>query len=606
MNLINKHNPWAILIQESKLENLSPKLLKSIWNSPDLDFCLSPSEGNSGGLITVWDTHFFHMESSRIERHWIAIEGTLLRSQLHCTIVNIYNPCSVSLRAIVWQDITNYFTDQRSPGLFIGDYNEVLSHEDRGSMIIDPRGSHDFSSFIQNLQLIEISAIDGKFTWFRGSSKSKLDRLFVQADWITTYPSMQVSLLKRSISDHCPLLVTTQGIDWGPKPFRFQDCWLTHEGCLDIIKKAWRNSNNMAIMEKLRSVKYDLKTWNWSEFGNIDSNILRLENEIQGWDEASNSRMLLEDELKLRNEAQSDLWAWLRRKELYWAQHSRDQWLKSGDKNTRYFHTIASIRRRKNSLRSIKSKGKILSEPDEIKKEAVNFYTDLFKEDFQSRPTFENLGFKSLTEAQAQLLTAPFKHEEIDAVVDSCNPSKAPGPDGFNFKFIKAAWYTIKHDIYNAVQIFWSTGELPKGCNVAFIALIAKTECPEGFHDYRPISMVGSIYKIIAKILTLRLKQVMNDIIGPYQSAFIEGRQILDGALIAGELIETYKRKKEKAAILKLDFHKAFDCVSWKFLDWVQTQMGFPASWRRWISSCVNSASASILLNGTPTTPFNM
>ena len=126
----------------------------------------------------------------------------------------------------------------------------------------------------------------------------------------------------------------------------------------------------------------------------------------------------------------------------------------------------------------------------------------------------------------------------------------------------------IKTEIYSLVHEFWRSSKLPKGSNVAFITLIAKTENPGGFKDYRPISMVGCIYKIIAKIMTRRLKKVMSALVSPNQSSFIEGRQILDSILVAGKLIDTCKRLKVKAAVLKLDFHKAFDSVSWAFLDW--------------------------------------
>lgn len=98
------------------------------------------------------------------------------------------------------------------------------------------------------------------------------------------------------------------------------------------------------------------------------------------------------------------------------------------------------------------------------------------------------------------------------------------------------------------------------------IALIAKSENPRGFKDYMPISMVGCIYKIIAKILTHRLKRVMNHLVEPHQSSFIEGRNILDSVLIAGELLESCKSFKLPAVLLKLDFHKAFDCISCSFL----------------------------------------
>lgn len=125
----------------------------------------------------------------------------------------------------------------------------------------------------------------------------------------------------------------------------------------------------------------------------------------------------------------------------------------------------------------------------------------------------------------------------------------------------------IKSDVYEVINEFWRSLRLPRGCNTTFIALIPKVDNPSDFKDFRPISMVGCIYKIVAKILTMRLKKVMNSFIGPLQTSFIEGRQILDGVLLAGELIETCKRKKTPAAILKIDFHKAFDSVSWNFLD---------------------------------------
>lgn len=250
--------------------------------------------------------------------------------------------------------------------------------------------------------------------------------------------------------------------------------------------------------------------------------------------------------------------------------------------------------------------GIIIDDPASIQKEAVNFFKEIFHEDFSSRPVFEGLKFRTLSPDQASALIAPFSWAEIDEAVDSCNSQKAPGPDGFNFRFIKAAWDVIKMDVYNIIDEFRLTGRLPKGSNVAFIALIAKCDNPVGFKDFRPISMVGSVYKIIAKLLARRLQGVMSSLVGPNQSSFIAGRQILDGAMIAGELIESCQRLKCPTTIVKLDFHKAFDSVAWSFLEWTLTQMGFPEHWRSWIMSCVSSAAASILINGSPTVPFKL
>lgn len=98
----------------------------------------------------------------------------------------------------------------------------------------------------------------------------------------------------------------------------------------------------------------------------------------------------------------------------------------------------------------------------------------------------------------------------------------------------------------------------------------------------------------------------MDFLIGPLQSSFIKGRQILDGALIASEIIDTCKRRKIQATLLKLDFHKAFDNLSWSFLEWVQEQLGFPPKWCSWIRACVMIASASILINRSPTQPIKL
>lgn len=155
-------------------------------------------------------------------------------------------------------------------------------------------------------------------------------------------------------------------------------------------------------------------------------------------------------------------------------------------------------------------------------------------------------------------------------------------------------------DVYDAVEEFWRSGSLPRGCTITFIVLIPKYDHPTWFVEYRAINMVGSLYKIIANILAKQLQGVMQSLIGVQQSAFIRGRQILDGALIAGEFINSWQKRKSRATILKLDVHKAFDNISWSFLEWIMVQMNFPPQWRLWISSCVMSTSASILINGSP------
>ncbi|GKA45251.1 RNA-directed DNA polymerase, eukaryota, reverse transcriptase zinc-binding domain protein [Tanacetum coccineum] len=122
----------------------------------------------------------------------------------------------------------------------------------------------------------------------------------------------------------------------------------------------------------------------------------------------------------------------------------------------------------------------------------------------------------------------------------------------------------------------------------------------------RPISLIGSQYKIIGKLLANRLSTVISKCISPVQSAFIKGRNILDGPLILNEVMERYRNRKKKLMVFKVDFEKAFDSLRWDFLDLVMEKLGFGIKWRSWIFGCLRSARSSILVNGSPTAEFEI
>ena len=98
----------------------------------------------------------------------------------------------------------------------------------------------------------------------------------------------------------------------------------------------------------------------------------------------------------------------------------------------------------------------------------------------------------------------------------------------------------------------------------------------------------------------------MTILVGEIQSTFVQKRHILDGALIANEVVWWLKRKKSNRVLLKLDFQKAYDSMRWDFLNMILEMMGFGARWRKWMECCVTIASMSILLNGSPSKPFKL
>nr|GEZ71214.1 RNA-directed DNA polymerase, eukaryota [Tanacetum cinerariifolium] len=194
--------------------------------------------------------------------------------------------------------------------------------------------------------------------------------------------------------------------------------------------------------------------------------------------------------------------------------------------------------------------------------------------------------------------------EELKRAVWECGTDKSPGQDGFSFGFYRQFWPSIENDVFAAVSHFFTFGDIPNGCNSCFIALIPKVPDDNLVKDFRPISLIRSMCKIIAKILANRLVGVLGDIVNEVQSAFITERQILDGPFILNEVIQWFKLKKKQSLIFKVDFEKSYDSVRWDFLDDVLKKFSFGNKWCAWIQSCLRSLRGSIIINGSPTEEF--
>ncbi|GJS78050.1 RNA-directed DNA polymerase, eukaryota, reverse transcriptase zinc-binding domain protein [Tanacetum coccineum] len=162
-------------------------------------------------------------------------------------------------------------------------------------------------------------------------------------------------------------------------------------------------------------------------------------------------------------------------------------------------------------------------------------------------------------------------------------------------------WSILERDVVDAVSYFFKDGSFPKGGNSSFIALIPKMQDAKLVKDYRPISLIGRMYKTIAKILANQLVGVLGDIVNEVQYAFVTNRQILDGPFILNELLQWCKSKKKQTMIFKINFEKAYDSVRWDYLNDVLNKFGFGTKWRGWIQTCLSSSRGSILVNGSPT-----
>lgn len=109
-------------------------------------------------------------------------------------------------------------------------------------------------------------------------------------------------------------------------------------------------------------------------------------------------------------------------------------------------------------------------------------------------------------------IESPISIEEIKSSIWDCGAEKAPGPDGYTFKLIKKRWGSMQEDIVQYIKHFEVTGTFSQGCNSSFITLVPKVKDPITLADYRPISLIGCIYKIVAKILANRHKKLLGQL----------------------------------------------------------------------------------------------
>ena len=160
---------------------------------------------------------------------------------------------------------------------------------------------------------------------------------------------------------------------------------------------------------------------------------------------------------------------------------------------------------------------------------------------------------------EAQRLERSFEEEEVRAAIFALAGDKAPGPDDFSMAFFQCFWADVKEEIVDFIEEFYSRGKLLKSLGASFLSLVPKRKGELEIKHYRPISLIGSIYKILAKVLAGRIKRVLRNIISNEQGAFGQGRQILDGVLVANECLHSMNRERLPWLICKLDLEKAYE-----------------------------------------------
>ncbi|XP_027178008.1 uncharacterized protein LOC113777167 [Coffea eugenioides] len=311
-----------------------------------------------------------------------------------------------------------------------------------------------------------LSAMDfdgSKFTWTNGSLWQRLDRALTNGRWMEAYPVSRVSHLARGCSDHAPLLVkcTPRMGASSLASFRFLNVWARHPGFLAVVSETWGTEVSGVGMtrffNKLTQVRNRLRQWSRETFGDIASRVKEAEGVYRQWEEEYD-RNRDDTSRTLLNEARAVYTRELGIECEFWRQKSAIKWLREGDANTSFFHSVVRQRRNSNFIARIKdAKGRWCDTGQHIKDSATDFFARLFTSDSAFRGSFPALPFEvpQVDSACNDNLKAALTVEEVREAVFAMEVNSAPGPDGFGVGFYQICWKIVQDDLVEAVQDFF-------------------------------------------------------------------------------------------------------------------------------------------------------
>lgn len=189
--------------------------------------------------------------------------------------------------------------------------------------------------------------------------------------------------------------------------------------------------------------------------------------------------------------------------------------------------------------------------------------------------------------------------EEIKSVIFGMPKCKAPGPDGFPIEFFWETWSIVGPDTIAAVQEFFSSRRMLPRFNATIISLIPKVTGADTLKQFRPISLCSTIYKIIARLIKIRLSSIIPDAVQLNQVGFVKGRLLCENVLLASELVSDFdKPDATTRGCLKIDLSKAYDSVHSGLVQNILEALELPPIFREWVKEFVTTTSYSVAVNG--------
>lgn len=281
---------------------------------------------------------------------------------------------------------------------------------------------------------------------------------------------------------------------------------------------------------------------------------------------------------------------------------SRAKWLEQGEKNTSYFFSLEKRNRKQSNITSLNIYGNISSNSQDISNYITEFYRQLYesKVDVEKSQQFiEHIKqfTNKISEKYRDTCDEEIRQTELDEVIKSMKIGKSPGNDGLTVEFYICFWDIIKDMFFQVLKECINRNEMTTTMKQGLITLIPK---PGKDHliieNWRPISLLNTDYKIVAKLFSKRLKKYLDEIISENQNGFMANRHISSNIRLVLDLIDYSEHITSEALLLFLDFYKAFDSVEHSFIFKALKIFGFGDKFIQNVSMFYKDITATVLL----------
>ncbi|XP_058767746.1 uncharacterized protein LOC131641470 [Vicia villosa] len=240
--LIHLNKIDVCFIQEIKIECFSDSLAWEFWGRKEVDWTACNSVGASGGMVILWRKGALSVNYSFRGKGFVGINISW-KGKVY-NLINVYASCNRKDRCLVCLELLDL---KNRRGLedwcIVGDFNEVLNGDERIGATSNRarRGMEEFAGFVENMELVDVNCVGGRFTWYKdnGKAMSRLDHFLLSRNMMEEWDVIDQRIDKRDISDHTPIRLNVGKIDWGPKPFRFNNEWYKHKDFKEFIKVEW-------------------------------------------------------------------------------------------------------------------------------------------------------------------------------------------------------------------------------------------------------------------------------------------------------------------------------------------------------------------------------